>query len=178
MVLIGTLGYHNLKDFSLGPILFPIMQEMDWPDEVEIDELNWGAVAIVQNFQARTEPYDRVVILSATPRDRPIGTLTYYHWQGGIPSLESIQDRISEAVTGVTSLDNLLVIGEYFDIWPTETLIVDVEPHPEQAGERLTDALQARIPEVLKAVEHAALADWSAIKPKEILEGKQFELYP
>ena len=175
-VLVGTIGYHNLRNHSLGPILQSRIEALDWDAGVEVDEMNWGPIAIVQKFEAMPEPKDRVVLLAATGRDRPVGTVTHYHWQGGIPSLASVQERVAEAVTGVTSLDNLLVIGEYFKIWPPQTVVIDVEPGAEESGETLTVEMEACIPDILQALHTAATAVWDDLPPMEGLHGGQFEL--
>lgn len=156
-VLIGTVGYHFLRDFSIGPKLLPRLREQAWPDGVELDEMNWGPIAIVQNFEDLKRPYDRVVILTAREAQRAAGTVTIRRWQGGLPDTMALHARVCEAVTGVISADNLLLIGEHFGIWPDETLLVDVEPGPEEAGEDFTPAVEAAVPAVLDAVRCAAL---------------------
>ena len=168
-VLVGTLGYHFLRDYSLGPKLLPELRALDWPPGVEVDELNWGPIAIVYQFETLAVPYERVVILTATARGRPAGTLTLFRWQGTLPSQEEIQDRVNEAVTGVISLDNLLIIGEYFKIWPQEVIIVDVEPGPEEAGDTFTPPVEALLPTIKRMVQRAALADLKALPPLQLL---------
>ena len=170
-VLVGTIGYHNLRDFSLGPKLLPELRAIDWPPGVEIDEMNWGPIAIVQNFEAMATPYDRVVLLGANQRGRPIGSMTLYRWGGGLPPVDEIQDRVSEAVTGVISLDNLLIVGEYFKIWPDEVIIVDVEPGLEEAGDTFTPAVEAAIPTVLTMVQRAAIEDLTTLSPLKGMTG-------
>lgn len=174
--LVGVIGYHNLRDFSLGPKLLPQLRAIDWPPGVEIEEMNWGPIAIVQNFQALATPYDRVVILAANRRGRPTGAMTLYRWRGGLPPSGEIQDRVSEAVTGVISLDNLLIVGEYFKIWPDEVIIIDVEPGPEESGESLTPAVEATVPVVLAAVQQVALAELTALPRLEALSGSQLSI--
>ena len=174
--LVGVIGYHNLRDFSLGPKLLPQLRAIDWPPGVEIEEMNWGPIAIAQNFQALTTPYDRVVILAANQRGRPTGTMTLYRWRGGLPPAEEIQARISEAVTGVISLDNLLIVGEHLKIWPDEVIIIDVEPGPQEPGETFTPAVEAAIPAVLAAVQQAALEDITTLPALESLRGGQLRI--
>src|SRR5262249_39950240 len=48
-------------------------------------------------------------------------------WRGGALDPQLLQERIFEAVTGIVSLDNLLIIGEHFAIWPREVITVEVE---------------------------------------------------
>lgn len=171
-VLIGTVGYHNLCDYSIGPKLLPQLKAIDWPPGVEVDEMNWGPIAIVQHFEALPEPYERVVFLSAMAGGRPPGTITLRRWLGGLPSSQDIQDRVSEAVTGVISLDNLLIVGEYFGIWPSEVLVVDVEPGPQEAGDSFTAPVEAAIPIVLSTVQHAATAELASLEPLPVLRGE------
>lgn len=170
-ILIGTVGYHCLRDYSVGPMLLPHLQEMSWPAGVEVDELNWGPIAIVQRFQAEETPFERVVILTARDQGRPPGTLTLRRWRGGLPDDERLQARVAEAVTGVISVDNLLIIGEHFDIWPDETFLVDVEPGPEEAGETFTPAVESAVPDILDTVRHAALAPSDDLPAMEALHG-------
>ena len=175
-VLVGTIGYENLRDFSIGPKLLPELRAIDWLPRVDVEELNWGPIAIVQNFEAMTTPYDRVVILAANRRGRPTGTITTYRWGGGLPSTDEIQDRVSEAVTGVISLDNLLIVGEHFKIWPDEVIIIDVEPGPEESGETLTPAVEAVVPAVLETVHRAAIEDVAKLFPMEQLRGDNIDI--
>jgi hypothetical protein len=131
---------------------------MSWPSGVVLEELNWGPIAVVQYFQALDDPYHRVVILTALHRaTRKIGEITILKWGGGLPADSEVQDRIGDAVTGVISVENLLVIGEYFKIWPSEVYIVDVEPGPEKPGPELDDEVEVKSSEILSMVRTISL---------------------
>lgn len=157
-VLVGTVGYHLLGNHSIGPILFNDLREQDWPIGVFIEEMNWGPIAIVQNLEAMERPYDRVVFLVAVERpSRKIGQIDIFKWKGDLPDAEQIQACIGDAATGVISIYNLLVIGEYFKIWPKEVYLLDVEPGPERAGEHLKPEIRAKVPEVLKILRRLAI---------------------
>lgn len=159
-IFIGTVGYHNLCNHSVGSKLLPQLQKMNWSDGVDVDELNWGPIAIVQKFQAFPASYDRVILLSAIERPgRKIGDITVYKWQGKLPDEDMIQRCVGDAVTGVISVENLLIIGEYFKIWPAETFFVDVEPGPEQAGEDFTEEMQQAIPDLILTLQHLSSDD-------------------
>jgi hypothetical protein len=151
---IGTVGYHNLRNHSIGPALLPQLEKMQWKEGVEVDELNWGPIAIVQKFQSLHTPYDRVILIAAIERpERKIGDITVYKWMGKLPDEELIQRCIGDAVTGVISVENLLIIGEHFKIWKGETYVVDVEPGPEEAGEDFTDEMQQVIPDLILTLQ-------------------------
>ena len=152
---IGTVGYHNLSNHSIGPALLPQLQKMKWAEGVEIDELNWGPIAIVQKFQSLPNPYDRIVLIAAIERPgRKIGEITVFKWEGKLPDEELIQRCVGDAVTGVISVENLLIIGEYFKIWAGETFVVDVEPGPEEAGEDFTEEMQQAIPDLILTLQN------------------------
>lgn len=168
-VFIGTVGYHNLGNHSIGPVLLPQLQNMNWAPGVELDEFNWGPIAIVQTFQALPIPYNRVILISAIERaGRKIGDIDVFKWQGKLPDEELIQRCIGDAVTGVISVENLLIIGEYFKIWCDETFLVDVEPGPEQVGEYLTEEMQQAIPDIiltLQQLSNIENKEFSKFKP-------------
>ena len=159
-VFIGTVGYHNLCNHSIGSALLPKLQKMKWAPGIDVDELNWGPIAIVQKFQSFPTPYNRIILLSAIERPgRKTGEITVFKWQGTLPDEEMIQRCIGDAVTCVISVENLLIIGEYFKIWPAETFFVDVEPGPEQAGEDFTWEVQQAIPDLILILQHLSMAD-------------------
>ncbi len=159
-VFIGTVGYHNLSNHSIGPALLPQLQKMKWTEGVEIDELNWGPIAIVQKFQSLPTPYNRVILVAAIERpQRKIGDVTVYKWMGKLPDEELIQRCIGDAVTGVISVENLLIIGEHFKIWRGETFVVDIEPGPEEAGEDFTEEMQRAIPDLISTLQNLSDAN-------------------
>ena len=161
-VFVGTVGYHILGNHSIGPMLLPQLQEMDFPDWVKVDELNWGPVAVIQSFEAEERMYDRVVILTAIERaERKIGDVSIFQWQGRLPDESQIQACVGDAATGVISVENLLVIGEYFKVWGEEVFLVDVEPGEEIAGMQFTPNVEQAIPEVLELVFRLATAGLS-----------------
>ena len=153
-MLVGTVGYQILRNHSIGPILLPHLSGLDWPAGVSVDELNWGPIAIVQQFEAMEVPYDRVILLTAIERTgRQIGDINIFKWEGSLPDEKQIQACVGDAATGVISVENLLVIGQYFKIWPKEVFLVDVEPGPETAGEHLTEEVAVLVPQVIQKIK-------------------------
>ena len=126
--VIGIVGYYGfVRAYPLGPELMERLQAMPWPDGVEIREMNWGPVAIVQDFQAQQRKPARVVLVGALDRGLAEGTVSCRRWTGGTLAPDAVQRRMFEAVTGVISLDNLLVIGTHFGVWPEETFSVELQ---------------------------------------------------
>ncbi len=171
-ILIGTIGYHNLRNHSIGPVLLTQLQKMDWPKGVDLEEMNWGPIAIVQKFQTLPVSYDKMILLSAVERkERQIGEIDVFRWMGRLPDEEQIQACIGDAVTGVISVENLLIIGEYFKIWPAELFLVDVEPGPDQAGPEFTAEVNRIIPDVIDTIRELAISHNLELKKIKELYG-------
>lgn len=161
-VLVGGVGYHHLSDYSLGPRVVARLQAESWPPEVDLRDLSFGQLAFVQEQLAQEGVYRRVVLVGAQARGGPPGAVRCYAWSFRLPPPLEIQARIAEAYTGIISLENLLVIGTHFAIWPPDVRVVEVEPAWETFGEALSPPVAAALPAVVEAVRQAALTGWSA----------------
>lgn len=153
--LVATVGYRNLSDLSVGPNLLPHLQALDWGPGVEVEDLSYGPIAVVQNLEDRP-PYDRMVFLSAAKRGRVPGDFYRYERQAPLPRSEEIQARITEAVTGVIDIDNLLVIAQHFGVLAPEVIVVEVEPLDCESGEHCSPAVSGILPNVLQTVKAEA----------------------
>ncbi len=118
-VLIAGVGHPNLKDLSFGQVLLPHLKKQDWAKDVELQNLSFGAIAVLQWFQDYPGKYERVVFISAAEREgRMPGTLDVYKWPFPVLDPEVVQECVAESVTGIISLDNLLMILQQFDALP------------------------------------------------------------
>lgn len=143
-VVIGLVGYYQfVRGYPIGPELKERLEELhQQDDDYVIQEMNWGPIAIVQDFQASSVTYDRIVLIAAVDRGLDAGTVTCRHWIGGKLDVLAVQERVFEAVTGVISLDNLLVIGEHFGIWPEEVITVEVQLADSAFGDLVLSELE------------------------------------
>ncbi len=155
-VLVGGVGYRNLRDGSLGPYVSDVLADRGG-DGLEVEDLSYGPVAISHNLHDRP-PYDRLVLVSAVGRGRAPGTIERYRWDGALPSRDDIQERVAEAVTGVISLDNLLIVCGALGGLPDDVRVIEVEPADEGWGEGFSPAIEAKLPEILEAV-------WTSTEP-------------
>jgi hydrogenase maturation protease len=155
-VLVGGIGYRNLRDGSVGIHVIERLAGRA-ADGVEVEDVSYHPVGLSQNLQDRP-PYDRVVLVAAIARGRVPGTVTAYRWDGQLPDDEQIQARVSEAVTGVISLDNTLVVCGALGGFPEDVRVVEVEPASEEWGEELSPEIEERLPEIAEAV-------WSSTRP-------------
>ena len=69
-----------------------------------------------------------------------------------LPPRAEIQERVAEAVTGVISLDNLLIVCGAFGGLPDDVRVVEVEPVDEGWGEGFSPEVERRLPEIVETV--------------------------
>ncbi len=155
-VLIGGVGYRYLRDAALGPYMSDRLTPRAG-DGVEVEDLGYHPVGFTQNLQDRPA-YDRIVLVAAIERGREPGTVKAYRWDHGLPPVKEIQERVSEAVTGTISLDNLLIVTEAFGAFPDDVRVVEVEPDDETWGEGFSPVVEEKLSEIEEAV-------WSLTKP-------------
>jgi hydrogenase maturation protease len=148
------VGYRFLRDASIGPWLADTLESRDG---VEVEDVSYHPVGLSQNLKERL-PYERVVLVGAAERGRPPGTVTVYRWNGELPPPDEVQERVSEAVTGVISLDNTLVVCGALGGLPDDVRVVEVEPEDQDWGEGFSRTIERRLPYVVEAV-------WSSTRP-------------
>ena len=147
-VLIAGVGHPNLKDLSFGQIFLAHLKEQNWPDNVDLENLSFGAIAVLQWFQDEPGKYDRVIFVSAAEREgREPGTLNVYNWNFAPLDEEVVQECVAESVTGIISLDNLMMILQYFKALPAEVVVLDLEPVSSEIGFECSPEITERFPE-------------------------------
>lgn len=156
-VLIAGVGHPNLKDLSFGQVLLQHLQMQPWPDFVTLENLSFGAIAVLQWFEDVPGKFDRVVFITAAERERTPGTIETYSWQ--FPPLDEtkVQDAVAESVTGISSIDNLLLILQQFNALPANVEVIELEPIDSDIGFACSEAVTARFDEYTELVRHIAL---------------------
>jgi hydrogenase maturation protease len=155
-VLVGGVGYRFLRDESVGPYMVDRLTQRA-TNGIEFEDLSYHPVGLVQHLQDR-EPYDRVVLVASVRRGRRPGTVETYRWHGQLPDRDAIQERVAEAVTGVISLDNTLIVCGAFGAWPEDVRVVEIEPGDEGWGEGFSRPVVDALDDVEEAV-------WTSIGP-------------
>ena len=89
----------------------------DWPAGVRVEDISYNPIAVVQRLQ--DEPlrgrFELAIIVGALQRPgRSPGHVSVYRWDNVLPAPEEIHEAVTEAVTGIISLDNTLVVGAPF----------------------------------------------------------------
>lgn len=127
-VLVGIVGETPVVDeYPLGPRFAARLRTAHWPCvDVTVANMAWGALHVVQGLEQERR-YDRAVLVGAVQHGWPFGRVVLGRWLGGTLEPQLLQERIYEAVTGIVSLDNLLMIGAHFRVWPDDLTTVEIE---------------------------------------------------
>ena len=142
--VVGIVGYYQfLRGYPLGPELMQRLRAASWAEGVDIREMNWGPIAIVQDLQAQPVKPDRIVLVGAVDRGLPGATVTCRRWVGGVLDPLAVQRRVFEGVTGVVSLDNLVVIGAHFGAWPADLLTVELQAQESDVSELVLGEIES-----------------------------------
>lgn len=155
-VLVAGVGYRFLRDGSLGPYMADTLAPRAG-NGIEVEDLGYHPIGFKQNLDERP-PYDRIIFVAGVARGRAPATVETYSWDHALPSKEEIQDRVSEAVTGIISLDNLLIVTEALGTLPDDIRVVEAEPADENWGEGFSPELEAKLPEIEEVI-------WSLTTP-------------
>lgn len=96
--------------------------------DVGVENMTWSPIHVVQRFQdeGACRPARLILVGASAVCSRP-GRVRAFRWMGGqLPDLV-MQERIYEAVTGIVDLENTLIIGTHFGIWPEELFCVEID---------------------------------------------------
>lgn len=136
-VIVGIVGYSAVvATYPLGPLLMAELEDaLAGHGNVAIENFTWSPVHIVQRFQdGELARPDRIVLVGLAAVSRKPGSIATHRWLGGHQDEALVQERVYEAVTGIVDLENTLMIGSYFKVWPEECLTVEADVAPDTFG--------------------------------------------
>ena len=165
-VLIGGVGYRNLRDHSFGVVVTDTLAARPWPDEVSVEDVSYGPIAVVQRLE--DDPPDRrfglaILVGAVTRPGREPGTLVMYRWDNVLPDADHVQLAVSEAITGVIALDNTLVVARQFGALPRDVVVIEAEPALHEFGDELSPAIAAAVERACEAATRLALDPTAAL---------------
>lgn len=148
-VLIAGVGYRNLRDHSVGPLMVDRLSDRVFGGDavVSVEDLSFGPIAVVQRLEddLPDNPFDLAIFVAGYPRAplREPGTLACYRWDGVLPDNEEVQRAVTEAVTGVIALDNTLTVCGHFRVLPRAVVVVEIEPLIHEFGDDFSQTVAA-----------------------------------
>lgn len=157
-VLIGGVGYWWQRDGSFGLEAVDVLARLDWPPNVRVEKLDYGAIYLSQDLRAVDPPYDRVVLIAGVERGRPMGSLHVHRWLPTPMDADQLQLLMYGAGSGLVDLDHLLPLAHHLGALPEDVVVVEFEMVDSAGGEGLSSAAQERMDEVVEIVRHQALA--------------------
>ncbi|HXV65202.1 MAG TPA: hypothetical protein VEK15_31195 [Vicinamibacteria bacterium] len=152
-ILVGSVGYFNLRDLSAGQMIAELLQQEDLPGNVDVFDLSYGGpIATVHRLTETEPPYERLIIVGAVARPREKPSYRWYRWERNLPPPDEVQARVGEAVTGVIDLESFPIIAQQFGALPEDVRIVEIDAVETQAGLEPSAAVGAMLPEVCALV--------------------------
>lgn len=150
-VLVGGIGLPWLRDLDFGTQFIRRIQHLEWPDDVVVEDLSYAAHRVLHRLQeARPR---KVVLVGAMPRDvDPPGTIRRYQLDLTPPDDEEVADRLGEAVGGIIDLDHTLAVVRYWNGFPADTVVIEVEPGDRAFGLGFSDEVESSIDTILAMV--------------------------
>jgi len=150
--LIGGIGLPWLRDLDFGTNWLARAAELQWPDDVVLEDLSYSAHRVMHRLQ-ELQPA-RVVLLGCMPRgvDQP-GTIRRYRL-AELPPLDpgEVHERLAEAIGGIIDLDHTLAVCRHWDALPFDTVVIEVEPAEREFGWGFSEPVEAAVTIVLDMV--------------------------
>ncbi len=139
--LVGGVGELFQGDLDLGRLAAERLQDAARPPDVLVEELHYGAVAVVQRLQEVSA--DSMILVGAVRRGRTPGTVQRRLVKPVELSPGELQAAVGDAVTGYVGMDLIIEVATGFGALPRRCVLVEVEPEHTGSGEGLTGSASA-----------------------------------
>ena len=151
VTLVGGVGLPWRRDLDFGTQWIRRVEGLTWPANVLLEDLSYSGHRVLHRLQ-EIQPA-KVVLVSSFPRDidRP-GTVRRYPLDLTPPDGAEVHERLTEAVGGVIDLDHTLAIVRYWNGFPPDTVVIEVEPGDESFGLGFSDEVEVAVETVLELV--------------------------
>jgi hydrogenase maturation protease len=120
---VAGFGTPGMRDLDFGRQVVDWFQQLEWPDEVVVENLSCSAPLVLHRLQELRPA--KVVLLGAVPRGV------------GAPA-ELRRFRLDDAVV---DLDNTLAMARQWGGLPADTVVIEVEPADMECGLGFSDVL-------------------------------------
>lgn len=159
--LVGGVGELFQGDLDLGRLAAEQLHDESRPPLVLVEELHYGAVAVVQRLQELS--VDSMILVGAVRRARSPGSV--HRRLVGPPTLSAIdlQAAVGDAVTGYVGIDLIIEVATGLKALPRRTVVVEVEPEHVGPGEglsaRATEGLDRAVSMVRTEIRRTPVLD-------------------
>lgn len=151
-VLVGGVGQLFQGDLDLGRrAVDRLAVEVGDSEEVRVEELHYGAVAVAQRLE-ELEPRALVLVGAEARGDRPPGTVVRRVVEPTALDPEAVQRAVGDAVTGYVAIDLVVEVAQGLGCLPEDTVVIEVEPERTASSEELTPAATRALDEAVAMV--------------------------
>lgn len=149
-VLVGGVGELFQGDLDLGRLAVRDLQGEANPPRILVEELHYGAVAVVQRLQELG--VDSLILVGAVRRGRLPGSVHRRWVRAPVLRADELQAAVGDAVTGYVGVDLILEVATGLGALPARTVTVEVEPEHVGPGEGLTPSASAGLARAVELV--------------------------
>ncbi|HVL97615.1 MAG TPA: hypothetical protein VM266_17300 [Solirubrobacteraceae bacterium] len=150
MILVAGVAELYQGDLDLGRVAVARLQEAGLGDDVRVEELSYGAVAVTQRLQ-ELRP-DALVLIAAHPRGREPGSVERRDvGPSDLPAAE-LQTAIGDAITGYVTVDLLVEVATALEALPPRVVAIEVEPARVEPVDELSEPARAGLERALELV--------------------------
>lgn len=149
-VLVGGVGQLYQGDLDLGRIAVERLATEDLGAGVEVEELHYGALAVVQRLED-LKP-DALVLVGAEARGRVPGSVERQLVGPLELDIATFQGSVQDAGTGYVTIDLIVQVGFGLGALPERTVTVQVEPAAVGPYEGLSQLAEAGLAQALDLV--------------------------
>ena len=151
MDLVAGFGSAWMRDLSFGLEVVRELRPRAQQDSILLADWSFGTVTAFQKLCE--QEFRRAVFVGSSTRGLEPGRLHVRRPSAELPSGAEIHQRICDCVMGLVSLDNLLIMAQYYGKVPREVLVLEAEAVDDTWGDTLS-------PGVAALVEPAAATAW------------------
>lgn len=150
LILVGGVGQLYQGDLDLGRVAVERLASENLGDDVLVEELSYGAVAVAQRLEDLRPT--RLVLVGAEERGREPGTVTCMPAAVHVLTPADVQGAVADAVTGYVGLDLVVAVAHGLGALPADTVVVEVEPGKTEPSETISAEAEAALGSALDLV--------------------------
>lgn len=150
-VLVAGVGNPWLRDLDFGPQFVRRMKDLEWPDDVLLEDAAVAAHRVLHLLQESTP--DRVIFVAGFPRGDPPGTVRRTLADTSPPDESLVEGMLGEAAGGVVDFEHTLVVVRHFKVLPADTVILEVEALDTAFGTGFSPEVEASFEPVMEMVK-------------------------
>lgn len=139
--LVGGVGELFQGDLDLGRLAADRLQDEASPPLIWVEELHYGAVAVVQRIQELG--VDSMILVGAVRGTHSPGSVHRRLVRPPVLGTQQLQAAIGDAVTGYVGINLIVEVATGLRALPRRTVVVEVEPEHVGPGEGLTASASA-----------------------------------